>query len=141
MEEYETLVELADVLVPGAKQAGIGLFLDHHLSVKREHCLLMIGYLGVPSPYIDFYSSSLDNIRSYCRSTYKAPVTQLTLQQKQSLVDAIAQDAILEWQGFPASFFHFVLRADAADVVYGTVSGFERLGIPYSAHISPTSNW
>jgi len=32
-------------------------------------------------------------------------------------------------------------RADGVDVVYGTVEGFERLGVPYMPHILPTARW
>jgi hypothetical protein len=34
-----------------------------------------------------------------------------------------------------------VLRADAVDVVYGTMEGYEALGIPYMAHIAPDKRW
>jgi len=34
-----------------------------------------------------------------------------------------------------------VVRNDAVDVVYGTQSGFEQLGVPYMAHIAPPSRW
>jgi len=30
-----------------------------------------------------------------------------------------------------------MVRSDAVDVVYGTVEGFERLGVPYMPHILP----
>jgi hypothetical protein len=34
-----------------------------------------------------------------------------------------------------------LLRSDAVDVVYGTVEGYESLGIPYMAHIAPDRRW
>ena len=34
-----------------------------------------------------------------------------------------------------------VLRADAVDVVYGTMEGYQALGIPYMAHIAPDRRW
>jgi hypothetical protein len=34
-----------------------------------------------------------------------------------------------------------VLRSDAVDVVYGTVEGYEALGIPYQPHIAPLKRW
>jgi hypothetical protein len=56
-------------------------------------------------------------------------------------IELISKDEVLNWEGAPASFFSFVLRADALDVVYGTEHGFEQLGIPYMAHISPQEAW
>lgn len=41
----------------------------------------------------------------------------------------------------PARLFYFALRSDAVDVVYGTVEGFQKLGIPYMPHIAPPRNW
>jgi hypothetical protein len=32
---------------------------------------------------------------------------------------------------------YFVLRSDAVDVVYGTMEGYESLGVPYMPHIVP----
>jgi hypothetical protein len=43
--------------------------------------------------------------------------------------------------GVPAPLFYFGLRSDAIDVVYGTVDGFAKLGIPYMPHILPTTAW
>ena len=34
-----------------------------------------------------------------------------------------------------------VLRNDAVDVVYGTVEGFARIGVPYLPHILPPRTW
>ena len=36
---------------------------------------------------------------------------------------------------------YLVLRSDAVDVVYGTVEGYEALGIPYMPHIAPDKRW
>ena len=57
------------------------------------------------------------------------------------MVGKIAGGEIEGWEGPPAGFFYFVLRSDAVDVVYGTKTGFEVLGVPYMAHIEPTSDW
>ena len=45
------------------------------------------------------------------------------------------------WSGPAAGLVYFVLRSDAVDVVYGTPAGFERLGVPYMAHILPPAGW
>ena len=41
----------------------------------------------------------------------------------------------------PAGQAYFVLRSDAVDVVYGTMEGYERLGVPYLPHIAPDKRW
>ncbi len=50
-------------------------------------------------------------------------------------------DAIANWSAAPASFLFFVWRAGACDVVYGTQSGSEAIGMPYMAHIAPSDKW
>jgi len=51
------------------------------------------------------------------------------------------QGKLQGWQGPPQGFVYFVLRSDAVDVVYGTVEGYEALGVPYQAHIMPLKRW
>ena len=51
------------------------------------------------------------------------------------------QNKIEGWQGRPGGFVYMVLRSDAVDVVYGTMEGYEALGIPYQAHIAPEKRW
>lgn len=47
------------------------------------------------------------------------------------------QNKITGWQGPGGSSVYLVLRSDAVDVVYGTMDGYEALGIPYMPHIAP----
>jgi hypothetical protein len=51
------------------------------------------------------------------------------------------QNKIEGWKGRPPALAYAVLRADAVDVVYGTMEGYEALGIPYMAHIAPEKRW
>jgi hypothetical protein len=51
------------------------------------------------------------------------------------------QDKIDGWQGPRAPFVYFLLRTDAVDVVYGTMDGYAKLGVPYMPHIAPTRSW
>jgi hypothetical protein len=51
------------------------------------------------------------------------------------------QNKIEGWSGRPAALVYAVLRADAVDVVYGTMEGYEALGIPYMPHIPPEKRW
>jgi hypothetical protein len=51
------------------------------------------------------------------------------------------QNKIEGWTGRPAAIAYAVFRADAVDVVYGTMEGYEALGIPYMPHIPPEKRW
>ena len=44
------------------------------------------------------------------------------------------QNKIEGWQGPAGGFVYFVLRSDAVDVVYGTMEGYESLGVPFMPH-------
>ena len=125
---------LGEAMVPGAKVAGIAHYLDWQLS-HPESSLLMAKYLGVnPESQLEFYTAGLDAASATLNS-----VADMTLEQ---LVDAMATDSVgPHWQGPPAGFFFFLLRADALDVVYGDVSGYESLGLPYAAHLDVPSRW
>jgi hypothetical protein len=46
-----------------------------------------------------------------------------------------------DWKGPPQPAIYGALRADAVDVVYGTVEGTERLGVPYMALVAPKARW
>ena len=45
------------------------------------------------------------------------------------------------WKGPPQGAVFGAFRTDGVDVVYGTVEGFERLNVPYMAHIMPKTRW
>ena len=51
------------------------------------------------------------------------------------------QNKHAEWKGPPQGQIYGIFRDDAVDVVYGTVEGFERLGVPYMPHVLPTARW
>jgi len=53
----------------------------------------------------------------------------------------LRQNKLEAWQGPPAGQVYFVLRSDAVDVVYGTMEGYESLGVPYLPHIAPDRRW
>src|SRR6266404_9107997 len=66
---------------------------------------------------------------------------QLNPSEQHDFVDTMRQNQIQGWQGPGGSFVYLVLRSDAVDVVYGTVEGYEALGIPYMPHIAPDKRW
>jgi hypothetical protein len=93
---------------------------------------LICKYLGVDVPaQVEFYQTLAGNLR-------KALTTERSTSE---LVSAMWSDTQANWEGPPASYMLFILRADALDVTYGTPDGFERLGIPYMAHIMPEKPW
>ena len=67
--------------------------------------------------------------------------TQLSTVDQRELVGLIRQNKIEGWTGRPGAIVYAVLRADAVDVVYGTMEGYEALGIPYMPHIPPEKRW
>ncbi len=140
-EEIRTLEALGDTLLPGAAADGIAHFVDHHLAVQPEDCLLMIRYLGVEPPYTDFYQSGLTALNQLSEDRYNTSFFALDEALRTELIGEISQGNPARWQGPPSSLFYFVVRADAVDVVYGTMEGFAKLAIPYMAHILPETKW
>ncbi len=141
VDQASLLERLGDALVPGAADSGLSYFLDQQLSVETEDCMLMLRYLNVPPPYKDFYTQSLTALETACQLLFHQTCGKLSATQMTQLIDALGSNSLPGWQGPPAAFFSFVLRSDASDVVYGTEAGFDRLGIPYMAHIRPRAPW
>ncbi len=139
--EAGTLETIGEALVPGAAAAGVAHFIDHQLAAPASEQLLMIKYLGVPAPYVDFYRGGLRGAQQTAQALYGKPATELGSDEATDFVGKIAAGSVEDWEGPPAGFFYFVLRSDAVDVVYGTPQGFSALGVPYRAHIEPPSRW
>lgn len=139
--EAASLELLADAIVPGARMAGITHYLDSQLAAAADDCLLMIKYLGVPAPYDSFYQAALQAVDQLAQNEFQKPWPSLSGEQREALTDKIAAGAIPDWQGPPPGFFFFVLRADASDVVYGTVRGHAAIDFPHMAHIKPEREW
>lgn len=140
-EQADHLTTLAEAIVPGSKRAGISYYLDHHLREDSDKTLLMIRYLGVKPPFINFYLSGLASIQAASMTHYKQPLKLLASEQLNDLIEKMSAGQLDQWQGPPSPFFYFVLRADCVDVTYGTEAGFEHLNLPYSAHITPVEPW
>lgn len=125
------LSALADALVPGAAAAGVDAYIDAQLAAG-DNSLLLAKYVGVtPDDQTGFYGAIADAIAN-------AVATGTALSD---LPAAMLADNVAGWQGPPASYALFVLRADAIDVTWGTDTGYAALGIPYQAHIMPPSSW
>jgi hypothetical protein len=140
-DEVRTLEALGESLLPGSAAAGLAHFIDHQLAASPRDQLLMIKYLGISSPFSPFYSAGLAAVNKSANDQHAADYADLTSEQRTALVGQMAQANPQGWSGPPAPFFYFVLRNDAVDVFYGTKEGFERLDIPYMAHIEPPGRW
>ncbi len=139
--EVTTLETLCEAIVPGSRSAGIAAFVDYQLSERPQDALLMGRYLGLEPPFAPFYQQGLAAAHQAALKQFDRPWSQLTESQSKGLVDQMFSDAIPNWPAAPASFLFFVWRADACDVVYGTQSGSEAIGMPYMAHIAPSDKW
>ena len=125
------LSALADALVPGAAKAGVDAYIDAQLAAG-DNSLLLAKYVGVaPTDQAGFYGAIADAVAH-------AVATGTAVSD---LPAAMLADNVAHWQGPPASYALFVLRADAIDVTWGTDTGYAALGIPYQAHIMPPSPW
>ena len=134
-KEAETIEALGETLVPGARQAGVAHFVDQQVSVTpAKRC-------WKPA------SSTSNRLRQFLsrrdrrgRQGERSPArTRLRGARPRTSTNSStdAQNKIEGWQGPAGSFAYLVLRSDAVDVVYGTMEGYERLGVPYMPHIRP----
>ena len=139
--EAATLASFADTLVPGAAAAGIAHFVDAHLAVPPADSLLMLRYLDVPPPWKAFYQGGAAALDAMAQTCHQQHFTALDDRQRFELAAALAAASPAQWPGLPSTLLAFAVRADAVDVVYGTVAGFEKLDVPYLEHILPESRW
>ena len=139
--EAETIEALGETLVPGARQAGIAHFIDQQLSVPAEEALLEARIMNVRPPYANFYRAALGAIDRASQNLNGRRFADLSTVEQRDFVSLMRQNKIEGWQGPAGGFVYFLLRSDAVDVVYGTVEGYESLGIPYMPHIAPEKRW
>ena len=139
--EAETIEALGETLVPGARAAGIAHFIDHQISVPAEEALLEARILNVRPPYANFYRAAIGALDKATAAQADQRFAWLPAPTQRELVNVMRQGKLQGWQGPPQGFVYFVLRSDAVDVVYGTVEGYEALGVPYQAHIMPLKRW
>ena len=140
-EEAETLEALGEALVPGAREAGIAHFIDQQVSVTPGEALLEARIVNVKPPYINFYRAAIGGIDKASMARSGKRFAALSATEQHDFIDQLRQNKIEGWQGPPAGLVYFVLRSDAVDVVYGTMEGYESLGVPYMAHIAPEKRW
>ena len=139
--EAEALEALGETLVPGARQAGVAHFIDQQVAVPPGEALLEARQLNVRPPFINFYRAAIAAVDRAAQARAGRRFAALTAADQHDLVDAMRQNKIDGWQGPAGGFVYLVLRSDAVDVVYGTMDGYEQLGVPYMPHIAPDRRW
>ena len=140
-DEVGILNAVCEILLPGAKEAGVAHFVDHQLSVDPNDSLLVLKYFNFPPPYTDFYRPVLNELTSLSLRLFDKDVAKLGKTEGHEYIEMIRDSNPKDWQGPPAPLAYHALRNDAVDVVYGTVKGFKKLGVPYMEHILPPEGW
>lgn len=140
-EEADTLEALGETLLPGAREAGVAHFIDQQVSVAPTEALLEARIVNVKPPFINFYRGAIGGVNKASAVRSGKRFAALAAAEQRDFIDQLRQNKIEGWQGPPAGQVYFVLRSDAVDVVYGTMEGYESLGIPYLAHIEPDKRW
>jgi hypothetical protein len=138
--EAETIEALGETLVPGAQRAGVAHFIDQQVSVSPGEALLEARQLNVKPPFVNFYRAAIGAVDRAAEARGRRFAALSTTEQR-DFVDAMRQNKIDGWQGPAGSFVYLILRSDAVDVVYGTMEGYESLGVPYMPHIAPEKRW
>ncbi len=139
--EAEAIEALGETLVPGAQRAGVAHFIDQQVSVSPGEALLEARQLNVKPPFINFYRAAIGAVDRAAQARSARRFAALSAADQHAFVDAMRQNKIDGWQGPPGSFVYLVLRSDSIDVVYGTMEGYEALGVPYMPHIAPEKRW
>ncbi|MCB1680182.1 MAG: gluconate 2-dehydrogenase subunit 3 family protein [Halioglobus sp.] len=140
-DEAGALETLADALLPGAAKAGVAQFIDHQLGEDPGDCLLIAKYFQVPPPYLPFYRQGVQGCEALAQQQFETGLAGLDETQMTQLLQTIGKPGTHTPEGHDLSLFYLCLRSDAVDVVYGTPEGFEKLNIPYMAHIMPPEGW
>jgi hypothetical protein len=139
--EAETIEALGEALVPGARQAGVAHFIDQQVSVSPGEALLEARQLNVKPPFINFYRAAIAGVDKAATTRGGDRFATLSADEQHAFIDAMRQNKIEGWQGPAGGFVYLVLRSDAVDVVYGTMEGYQSLGVPYMPHIAPDRRW
>lgn len=138
--EANTFSAWCEVLVTGAAEAGVARFVDQNISGPFEASMLLLRYLS-SKQMSEFYRGGIAGIEHESEHRFSTGFTLLDQSQRREVVEAAVQAKMQAWTTPNPNFFYFISRSDAVDVVYGTQAGFERLDIPYLAHIEPQKPW
>ena len=139
--EAAAIEALGEALVPGARQAGVAHFVDQQVSVPPGEALLEARQLNVRPPFISFYRAAISAVDKAAEARSGRRFAALGPDDQHAFIDAMRQNKIDGWQGPAGGFVYLVMRSDAVDVVYGTMDGYESMGVPYMPHIAPDRRW
>jgi hypothetical protein len=137
----DTLEALGETLVPQARESGIAHFIDQQLSVPAHESLLQARIFNFRPPFADFYRALIKTVDGASNKMFGKDFAQLSAADQNQFVGLMRQNKIEGWTGAPGALVYAVLRADAVDVVYGTMEGYASLDIPYMPHIPPEKRW
>lgn len=140
-DEADILSWFGETLVPGARQAGIVHYIDANLGRSPGESLLTARYLDILPPYSEFYRAGLTSLDAYAIRQFGKGFVEATAAEKDALIAPMLGGKVPGWRGPPAPLFYLAVRSDAVDLVYGTRAAFERMNVPYVAHIDPPSDW
>ena len=141
-DEARRLEAVSETLVPGAREAGVAYFVDQQCSVPAHEALLNIRITNVRPPFVNFFRAALTEIDRQCNAKHGKPFADLAAGEQHDFINIMRQGKHPEWKGPPAQpAIYGAFRANAVDVVYGTVEGTEKLGVPYMALVAPKARW
>jgi hypothetical protein len=136
--EADWLSGLGAAIAPPARAAGLVHYVDHHLAVPPAESLLALRYLDIAPPYADFYRPGLASLAAMTGNGAPPPDGD---PRWGDILARLGAGKIDGWTGPPPPLFLFAVRLDAIDIAWGTMAGFERLDVPYLAHIEPEGEW
>lgn len=134
-----TLRTYADILVPGAGAAGVADFVSAMLA--SDDPMHFYKYLDVPLAPAAFYTVGLTALDRLAMRHKKRRFPYLGRDDMKAIAGMVLDPKVEGWDGPPAFLFYFTVRNDALDVTYGSPAAYDRLGIPYMAHLLPPSAW
>jgi hypothetical protein len=141
-DEARRLEAVGEAMVPGARDAGIAHFVDQQCSAPSHEALLRLRISNWSPPFANFYRAALNEIDRQCNEMHGKPFAELAPAEQHAFIGLMRTNKLAGWKGPRAGGgVYAILRNDAVDVVYGTVEGFERLGVPYMPLVSPTARW
>jgi len=139
--EAKALEAFSEALVPGARDAGIAHFVDQQCSVPPHEALLTLRIANARPPFVNFYRAALTEIDRQCQAKQGKTFAELGADAQHEFINLLRQAKHADWKGPPQGQVYGIFRDDGVDVVYGTVEGFERLGVPYMPLIAPKARW
>ena len=137
----DTLEALGETLVPQARESGVAHFIDQQLSVPAQESLLQARILNFRPPFAEFYRAAIVSVDGASRNMFGKDFAALAAGDQHAFAGLMRQNKLQGWSGKTGALVYAVLRADAVDVVYGTMEGYDALGIPYMPHIPPEKRW